>query len=87
MKRIENESELDKLMQAFELEQGCNLISDDSGMWAVSDSGFQPVPPEGGFTETVMISSMVDKDQWRPTILEALKLFYKGPIPTPEIEE
>ena len=53
---------------------GCNLISDDDGRWAVSTSGFQPVPEDGGFTETVSITSFVDPEEWKPSILEAIDL-------------
>jgi hypothetical protein len=44
--------------------EGCNLISDDDGRWAVSTSGFQPVPEEGGFKEAVQIVSWVEPSEW-----------------------
>jgi hypothetical protein len=52
--------------------EGVNLVSDDGGRWAVSDMGFQQVPEEGGFKELVTIGSMVQPEDWRPTIREAL---------------
>ena len=56
--------------------QGVNLISDDGGRWAVSGDGMQPVPEEGGFTETVHIVSLVDAEDWRPSIREALEAYF-----------
>lgn len=53
-------------------QQGANLVSDDDGRWAISDSGVQPCAPDGGFTETVAISSWVEPHQWKPTVREAI---------------
>lgn len=53
-------------------QQGVNLVSDDGGKWAVSGDGFQPVPEDGGFTETVSITTFVDPDEWRGDIREAI---------------
>lgn len=65
------------LIERLEQEEGVNLISDDGGMWAVSGSGAQPVPEEGGFKETVSIGSIVEPHEWKPTILEALQYFFE----------
>lgn len=51
---------------------GCNLISDDGGKWALSTSGMQPVPEEGGFTETVGIHSIVGPEEWRESVRAAI---------------
>lgn len=56
----------------LEKECGSNLINDDAGRWQVSTSGFQPVPPEGGFTEDVSITSIAFHEDWKPTIREAI---------------
>jgi hypothetical protein len=61
-----------ELVDWLQGECGSNLISDDAGRWAVSSMGMQPVPPDGGFTDTVCISSIVTADEWRPTIREAI---------------
>lgn len=50
---------------------GVNLVSDDGGKWAISTSGFQPVPQEGGFTEDVSITSFVGPEEWRDDIRAA----------------
>lgn len=52
--------------------EGVNLISDDGGKWAVSSSGFQPVPQEGGFTKSVAITSFVEPEEWHDTIRAAI---------------
>jgi hypothetical protein len=54
------------------LNQGCNLISDDGGQWALSTSGIQPVPEGGRFTETVAINSWVDPEEWKPSVRAAI---------------
>lgn len=56
----------------FAEQEGTNIVSDDAGKWAVSSTGFQPVPPEDGFTEDAMISSLVSPNEWRTTIREAI---------------
>lgn len=52
--------------------EGCNLISDDGGKWAVSTGGFQPVPEDGGFTESVVITSFVEPEEWMPSVRGAI---------------
>lgn len=56
--------------------QGCNLISDDDGRWAVSTSGHQPVIT-GKHAQTFQTVSWVEPNEWRPTIREALLAFWK----------
>src|SRR5262249_35457009 len=52
------------------------LVFDDDGRWAISDMGSSPVPDsENGHTETVGITSIVQPEQWKPTIREALDAF------------
>lgn len=53
-------------------QSGYNLVSDDGGRWAVSGSGFQPIPEEGGFTNDVSVVTFVEPDDWKPTIAEAI---------------
>ena len=64
-----------ELIDFLNSQQGVNLISDDGGRWAVSGDGFQPVPEEGGFTETVSITSFVEAEDWKPSIREALEAY------------
>jgi hypothetical protein len=52
--------------------EGCNLISDDGGKWALSTMGMQPVPDEGGFTEEVEIVSIVQPGEWRESVRAAI---------------
>lgn len=51
-----------------------NLICDDDGNYAMASDGFQPVPAGGGkgFSETVSITTIVDPEQWKPTVREAI---------------
>ena len=57
---------------------GCNLISDDNGHWAVSTSGYQPVPtdPPGDMD----IVSLVSASEWRATILDAIEAAQAGEV-------
>lgn len=48
------------------------LVSDDSGRWALTDTGMSPVAPDQGFTETVGITSIVDPDMWKSSPREAI---------------
>jgi hypothetical protein len=62
----------------LEKQQGLNLVSDDDGLWAVSTSGTQPAPhgqDSGPWPpEDFATVSFVDRDQWRPSIREAIDL-------------
>ena len=51
---------------------GLNLVNDDDGRWAVSDTGLQPVRPTGGFTDTADILCSVYPDNWKDSIREAI---------------
>ena len=53
---------------------GCGLISDDAGHWAVLSSGFQNVPDNA--PQDISTSFFVKADEWKPTIKEALQEFY-----------
>lgn len=59
----------------LEKSSGLNLVNDDAGRWAVSDSGMQPVPPDGGFKDLVDITCLVDPEYWKPTIREAIDFY------------
>lgn len=67
--------ELAELICHLSERDGCNLVSDDDGRWAVSVCGIQPVPEERGFREEVSIVSYVSPEEWRPSIVEALRAF------------
>lgn len=64
-------------------QQGACLVSDDEGRWAVSGDGLQDCVPEGGFTETTSITTWVDPEYWKPSILEAIA-FYRAQVDTPD---
>lgn len=50
--------------------QGSALVSDDHSRWAVSGTGFQPVPEDEPIDmETTFV---VMKDEWKPTIRAAI---------------
>lgn len=49
---------------------GCNLISDDNGRWAVSTSGIQQVPATE--PKDMMVASFVEADEWKLSIREAI---------------
>lgn len=52
------------------LQDGCGLISDDAGHWAVSGSGMQNVPQDPPCY--VATTFMVEADEWKPTVREAI---------------
>lgn len=54
----------------LENNDGCGLISDDAGNWAVSCSGFQNVPMNP--PEDIQTSFFVEASEWRPSIREAI---------------
>ena len=75
---VEQEAELQRLRQEceglrkdaerldwIEKNPGCNLVSDDGERWGWSTGGMQPVPEEGGFTEMVGITSLIEPGDWR----------------------
>ena len=51
---------------------GCALISDDFGNWAVSDTGMQSIPDEPGTPSDVSTTFFIEAHEWRPSIREAL---------------
>lgn len=56
----------------LEAQQGYNLVSDDGERWAVSTSGVQPVPEPEGFKEIVDMICIVEPEEWRTSIREAI---------------
>lgn len=66
---------IEELIDALERTgEGCGLISDDAGHWAVSTSGMQCIPIDP--PEDVSTSFFVEAAEWKPTIREALQAFY-----------
>jgi hypothetical protein len=55
----------------LEMQQGCGLISDDQGRWAVSAMGMQNLPNDDEPFDFVG-SFFVEASDWRPTIREAI---------------
>lgn len=49
-----------------------NLLYDDNGHFAISGDGFQPVSLDIKVSD-LTISTLITKNQWKPTIREALK--------------
>ena len=51
-----------------------NLVFDDDGNWSVSYDGMQPCPRGDGegFDETVSIVCIVEPQDWRPSVREAI---------------
>lgn len=62
-----------ELLDWLGTEYGSNLISDDRGKWALSTTGMQPVPPEGGFDEPVNIVSIVFPEEWHASPRDAIR--------------
>lgn len=60
-----------ELLDWLEKQQGYGLISDDFGRWAVSGSGIQNVPDGSGAFDFAG-EFYVERDDWRPTIREAI---------------
>lgn len=55
--------------------EGCALLSDDFGNWAVSTMGMQNIPdpaPEKGKPGDISTSHFVMAAEWRPSIREAI---------------
>lgn len=52
------------------LQDGCGLVSDDAGHWAVSGSGMQNVPNDGLID--LATTYVVMADEWQPTVREAI---------------
>lgn len=65
------DTELLEALQKAANEGGCpGLINDDGGRWAVSESGFQPVP--GKRPKTMTTTFFVVKGQWKNSVREAI---------------
>ena len=59
-----------ELIDWLELQEGCGLISDDFGHWAVTGDGMQNVPDN---TPTdIQTTFFISKEQWKPSIREAI---------------
>ena len=60
---------------------GCapQVVYDDNGHFAISSSGMSPVPmtDSGKFDETEVFQTIVEPEQWRDTIREALNHYLK----------
>ena len=54
----------------LEQQQGDALISDDNKLWAVSGTGFQPVPEE--MPTDMTLTYLVRAEEWRPSIRQAI---------------
>lgn len=63
----------DEIVTWLETQVGTNLVSDDYGRWAISDSGTQPVPEEE--PTDMWITSFVDAPFWQPSIREAVEYY------------
>lgn len=67
---------LEELIERLEMfGEGCGLISDDAGHWAVSVDGLQNEPTNP--PQDVASTFFVEAEQWKPTIREALEYFYE----------
>ena len=70
-------NEIEELIRIFGEEGcGCALISDDAGNWAVSGEGFQNVPLDP--PQDIETTFFIEKEQWKPSIREALIAFCDG---------
>jgi hypothetical protein len=61
----------------LEQHQGCNLISDDMGRWAVSTTGFQNLPENQDEPFDAQVVSLILKTEWKNSIREAIDYFMK----------
>lgn len=64
--------------------EGCALISDDDGRWAVVCDGFQTMP--SGLPQHVEAAFIVAAGDWKPSVREALQAFYDDTAPDPRSE-
>lgn len=65
-----------ELLNWFEKEmEGCAIVSDDRGNWAVACTGFQNVPDV--VPDDIETTFFIQKDEWFPTIQAALNNAYK----------
>lgn len=65
-----------ELLDKLEACEGCGLISDDFGNWAVSDSGMQNIPENPGEPSYIATTFFVEADEWHPSIREALEAYF-----------
>ena len=66
------------LLDWLEKNEGCNLISDDAGRWAVSTSGIQQAPMNRkGFKETISVGSWIEPHEWKKGVREAIRFSMK----------
>lgn len=61
-----------ELLNWLEEAEGCALISDDFGNWAVSGTGMQTVPEEPGEPSHIESVFIIEADEWRPSIRKAI---------------
>jgi hypothetical protein len=61
-----------ELLNFLEQCEGCALISDDFGNWAVSGTGMQNVPEKPGEPSDIESVFFVEADEWKPSIREAI---------------
>ena len=61
-----------KLLELLSQCDGCALISDDFGNWAVSDGGMQSIPEHPGTPSDISTTFFIEAHEWRPSIREAL---------------
>ena len=73
---------MDELIAVLEEDgDGCGLISDDAGYWAVSTSGMQNAPDDP--PQDISTSFFVEAAEWKPTIREALEAYYEEHLEVP----
>jgi len=65
-----------QIIKWLEAHQGCALVSDDDGRWAVSASGFQNVT--AGKAADVQTTFFIAKKEWRTSIKKAVEAAAKA---------
>lgn len=60
-----------KRLDWLEKQNGCGLISDDAGRWAISTGGFQNVPDSKKRID-IFSTFFVEAKQWRSSIRKAI---------------
>lgn len=64
-----------ELLNWFEEHDGCGLISDDCGHWAVSGDGMQNIPENT--PADIQITFFIEKKKWKKNVREAIEASMK----------
>ena len=70
-----------ELIDWMEQQDGIGLISDDLGHWCATFDGVQSIPNNLEEPADIATSFFITKDQWKPSIREAIKSIIEETTP------